>query len=295
MYKFLFCAGLFLLSAFTLPAQHNDELLNEENYSAMHNGLDEKSDRFVVEKNKISKNLLKSLPALPGKSVAISAINTGRKKGSLIAEDSGRELFSTGFKRNNLHGTWVSRYTDATLIDSGNFHHGIPDGEWRSWYPDGKLRSIRTYNAVKWYAVESEISRRNTRIYYHQLSKLMGWNNQKFESLTKGSASFASLPDANKRYQPPFRYCLHHGLFMNFYSNGAAKDSGYYKDGLRDGSWNEYYPNGQVSAAGAYLNGLKNSGWKYYNREGRLTMLSEYKHGKLMHRKTYNGLYGINQ
>ena len=294
MYK-LFFAGLFSFSALTLSAQQIDGLINDENLGAVHKGLDEKNGPFVIEKNKISKNLLKVLPVLTGKSVTISTTNTGRKKGSIIAEDSGKELFNAGFKRNNLHGAWISRYTDATLIDSGNFHHGIPDGEWRSWYPDGKLRSIRTYSAAKWVAVQSEISRRNTRIYYHQLSKLMGWNNQKFESLTGASASFASLANTGKHYQPPFKYCLHHGLFMNFYSNGVAKDSGYYKDGLRDGLWNEYYPNGLVSAAGAYISGYKNSGWKYYNKDGRLTMLAEYKHGKLVHRKTYNGQYGINQ
>ena len=231
--------------------------------------------------------LLKSLPLLNGKNVIIETILKGRKKGSLSVQEGAVEIVTTEFKRNHLHGAWKSRYSNGQLLDSGTFQNNIPTGEWRSWYSNGQLRSIRNYSSEKWYAVESEINRNNPRIYYYQLTKLVGFRWKNFESLTNSDASFSSLQDKSK-YQPPYKYCLHHGLFMTYYSNGALKDSGYYKDGLRDGLWNEYYPNGQMSAQGSYFHGMKNGGWKLLNKDGSLLMLSEYRHGKLVHRKAYN-------
>ncbi len=288
MYKKLLCAGLLYLISPTLRAQHTDEILNETYYSAMHSGLDEKNVPEFTEKSKISKKILKSLPAINTNSVVLSDNRKNRNSGMIVAEEEGRELFTTGYKRDNLHGLWTSRYANNQLADSGQFHNNIPDGEWRSWYPNGQVRSIRTYNADKWYAVHSEVNRRNTKIYYHNLSKLVGWDTRHYQTLTNGAASFATLPANGKKYQPPFKFCLHDGLFMNYYPNGVIKDSGHYKNGLRDGIWNEYYTNGVLSATGFYLNGLKNSSWKYYSREATLTVLAEYKKGKLVHRKSYN-------
>jgi antitoxin component YwqK of YwqJK toxin-antitoxin module len=287
MFKQILCAGLLYLFLPTLKAQHTDKILNETHYSLMHTGLDEKNVPDFSDKSKLSKKMLKSLPDMNGKSVVLSDTKKNRKSGMIIAEEAGRELFSTEYKRDNLHGLWLSRYPDNQLVDSGRFQHNIPDGEWHSWYPNGQIRSIRTYNADKWNAVYSEVNRRNTKIYYHNLSRLVNWDSRHYQTLTDGVASFASLPADVKKYKPPFKFCLHEGLFMNYYPNGMVKDSGYYKDGLRDGIWNEYYTNGVLSATGFYLNGLRNGGWKYYSREGKLTVLAEYKKGKLLHRKSY--------
>ena len=287
MYNFLLCAGMLFYIPPLLIAQHADMLFIGKENTAINDNPAEEDDFFETGERTVPKELMKALPATSS-TVTISTIITGRKKGSLIAEEFGKELYSIGFKRNSLHGAWVSRYKDGRMIDSGYFEHNIPSGEWRSWYPDGTLRSIRSYSAGKWFVVQSEISRRNSRMYFHQLTNLLSWSRKSFESYTSGAASFTSLPAIAKSYLPPFKYCLHHGLFMNYYPNGVVKDSGYYKNGLRDGLWNEFYTTGQLSAAGSYLNGFKNSGWKYYSKDGRLMMLAEFKRGKMIHHKFYN-------
>jgi antitoxin component YwqK of YwqJK toxin-antitoxin module len=290
MLKIFLCAALLFSGVTASFSQHTDGLLTEgDDYTSIYYDFDEKHIGVTSDDLDISNALLKMLPFLNDKSIVLSVTNTGRKKGILIGIKAGKELFRTGYKRNHLQGVWVRRYPNGLLQDSGNFYNNIPQGEWLSWYENGSLRSIRNYSSAKWFAVQSEVKNRNSKIFFHDLSSSVGFSNRKFENLTKAAASFSSLPSTSKTYEPPFKYCLHHGLFMNYFPNGAVKDSGYYKDGLRDGLWNEFYSNGILSASGSYFKGLKNSGWKYFNKEGRLIMLAEYKHGKLSYRKTYSG------
>ncbi len=288
MYKIFICAG-FLSLVLTAPkAQQTDKgLFDEGNTGTLHKGLDEKTPD-EPKTGKLSPALLKSLPFSNKVKYQITVTNSHKRRGKLTATTSGIELFSTHYRRNDLHGQWASYYSNGSLLDSGVFANSMPDGEWRTWYANGSLRSIRTYSATKWYAVRSEVARGNSRIFFNSFSRFVSWHSNLFESLTRAIGSFASLaPVKGETYEPPFAYCFHHGLFMNFYHNGAVKDSGYYKDGLRDGLWNESFDNGQLNAAGAYYKGLKDSGWKYYNRKGKLIMLSEYKQGKLIHSKKY--------
>jgi antitoxin component YwqK of YwqJK toxin-antitoxin module len=77
-------------------------------------------------------------------------------------------------------------------------------------------------------------------------------------------------------YLPPFDECLHDGLFINFFPDGMLKDSGYYKNGLREEVWIEYSTSGNVFTTGTYKNGKRIGGWKYYNANGSLLRIDEY-------------------
>ncbi len=288
MYKSTICAGLLSLSLSTANAQQTDGILLDNiakgvSYSA----IDERSTDDVKTAVKLPSTLAKSLPFSKKISYEIAVTNSRKRRGMLTAFTSGTEFFSTHFRGNRLHGQWRSLYNNGALLDSGSFANNMPDGEWRSWYVNGKLRSIRTYSATKWYSVRSEVTRGNTKISFYSFSKFASWRNNLFENITSTKSSFATLATSSETYDPPFSYCFHHGLYMNFYHNGMVKDSGYYKDGLRDGLWNEFFDNGQLNAAGAYYRGEKDSGWKYYNRKGKLIMLSQYKHGRLIRSKRY--------
>jgi antitoxin component YwqK of YwqJK toxin-antitoxin module len=287
MLKIILCAGLIFSCAINICAQHTDGLVKSEDYyNTPYDDLDERS---AVKINNVSSSLLKTLALFGDKTITFSTRNTSRKKGVLIGTKAGKEIFRAGYKRNHLQGVWISAFDNGLMRDSGGFHHNVPDGEWLSWYENGSIRSVRNYSSAKWFAVQREVKNRNSKIFYYHLSGSVGFNNRNFESLTKADASFSSLPSVpGEDYAPPFKYCLHHGLFMNYYSNGAVKDSGYYKDGLRDGLWNEFHSNGLLSASGSYFKGLKNSGWKYFNKQGKLTMLAEFRNGKLLYRKTYS-------
>lgn len=288
MYKFIICAGLLLFSSAILHAHRTGKVLNENKIPGIN---EEDANPLLLNKNSVLENRVKKLPLFGGKEVTVSTVFTGKRTGDIIVNDGELELATTGFRRKNLYGVWQSRYDNGNRLDSGRFVNNIPDGEWRSWYPNGSIRSIRTYNSDKWYAIQNEIDRGNTRIYYYRLSTILSFKSKYFASVTSAAISFSTLPGEQIKYEPPYDYCLHHGLYMNFYPNGAVKDSGYYENGLRDGMWNEYYSNGVLAAQGAYIHGAKEGGWKFMNSEGKLIMLAEYRRGKLVYHKNYNGYH----
>jgi antitoxin component YwqK of YwqJK toxin-antitoxin module len=62
---------------------------------------------------------------------------------------------------------------------------------------------------------------------------------------------------------------------MNFYSNGSTKDSGYYKNGLKDGVWIHRDNNGDWRV-GAYKNSVRSGDWKQYDAKDRLQYIIFY-------------------
>jgi len=211
---------------------------------------------------------------------------------------NGDTFFTGGLKRNQLHGNWVSSYTSGKMIDSGRMVKSIPDGEWKSWYPDGSLRTIRNYHAEKLAYVKNEIIRKNGRSTFFVLTDIAKQNASAANQMMTAAYSFHALdnpaPQSNsleKRvisnvshssYLAPFTECLHHGLYMNFFPGGIMKDSGYYKNGVRDGLWKEWNSDGTVLAMGQYKHGKPYRDWKFYNRQGKLMYIHLYnERGKL--------------
>ena len=212
---------------------------------------------------------------------------------------SGDTLFTGGWKRNQLQGEWNSWYNPAKPLDSGRLEKAIPDGVWKSWYPDGSLRSIRTFHAEKLAYVKNEIRRKDARNTFYVLTDLAKENMAAAQYLMTASYSFHSPGHAaglqqqslesrilfnisNNAYFPPFTECLHHGLYMNYFPGGNVKDSGYYKNGVRDGLWNEWNAESTVLATGLYKRGKPNGDWKFYNRQGKLLYIRHFNaNGKL--------------
>lgn len=212
---------------------------------------------------------------------------------------SGDTLFSGGFKRGRLHGTWMSWYHPSQLCDSGRLVRNVPDGEWKSWYNNGKPRSIRTYNAYLMHRIKDEIPRRSGKATFFAVTDIAKSDPSYAWLLLTPTYSYVTLAvnAANPQiiaprniedrveqnvlkglhpYLPPFTECLHHGLYMNFYPNGNVKDSGYYTNGLREGVWEEWINQGDMRSTGAYHRGVKQDTWKYYSASGRLVGLKTY-------------------
>lgn len=213
---------------------------------------------------------------------------------------NGDTLFVSGLKRNQLQGNWKSFYNANTLLDSGRLQKSIPDGEWKTWYPDGTLRTIRTYNAEKLAYVKNEIQRKDARSTFYVITTIAKQHMAAAKHLLTANYSYHALDNAHaekqynsleKRvaqntshnsYYAPFAECLHHGLYMNFFPDGNVKDSGYYKNGVRDGLWNEWNNEANLLAVGTYRQGKPSGDWKFYNKQGKLLYIQLYSNtGKL--------------
>lgn len=221
-----------------------------------------------------------------------------RNSDLLISQkENGDTLFISGVKRHHLQGNWKSYYRPGQLLDSGRMQRGIPDGEWKTWYPDGTIRSIRNYHAEKLAYVKNEIQRKDGRSSFFPLTTIAKKNMAAARHLMTASYSYhaldgsQSLNSLEKRveqnasqdtYLAPFSECLHHGLYMNFFPGGAVKDSGYYRNGVRDGLWREWNADATILATGAYKQGRPSGDWKFYNKQGKLLYIQLYsENGKL--------------
>jgi antitoxin component YwqK of YwqJK toxin-antitoxin module len=255
-------------------------------------------------------NLLLKTDALKGsRNILIEkkTKNTGIYWGLTKENDT---LFTAGYKRKKLHGHWQSWNNSGQIIDSGRMDNNVPDGEWKSWFANGQLRTVRTYSAHKLLMTQNEVKHHNHKTSLNTLAIKEKMNPGTFKHYTNPGYSYkgylpasllhnlanTSLTDRSlqnrkteKNYMPPFNQCYHEGLYMNYYSNGAIKDSGFYHNGLRNGMWIESLEDGNIVSKGAYSNGKKIHSWSYYNKNGKLMALKFYNNqGQEINSKKYH-------
>ena len=220
--------------------------------------------------------------------ITLNASKTDRKSGVIEGfSGTGNLYFVTGYSKNKIDGNWESRYSNGSIRDAGKFYQNIPDGEWKGYYPNGQVKFVRQYSALKWFAMQRQLTRRNAKQRFYTLVAMAMKNTGAFSKLASAQYSFQTLAKEAAYYEPPFAKCLHHGVYMNYYQNGIMKDSGYYHEGLRDGVWQSWYPTGVKQSSGIYINGEKHSGWASFNERGEMTMLREYRYGQLIYEKQY--------
>lgn len=214
-------------------------------------------------------------------------------KDGIIAEDfNNRKLYSGSVKNKKLHGSWQSWYQNGALCDSGRFVNGLPDGEWKHWDINGRLLSLRTYNADKYQRIYHEILRYNPRRISFPLTTMYHKNRQTAIKYLHSSYSFphsikriddlslqewviANITTGNT-YNPVFDQSLHHGLYMNYFPDGHVRDSGYYRNGLRQGIWVQWESSSGPFHQGNYNNGLRTKEWRTYDASGRIKEMAFY-------------------
>ncbi len=208
------------------------------------------------------------------------------KNGPLTGQLQGKMVYQGSVKNHRLHGDWQSWYNNGRLLDSGHMQQGVPDGIWKYWDSTGNLLAVRHYDASKLQRVKEAMRLQHPKQTTYPLVRLYRKNKQAalqqllpafaFTSHQSGSVSrsFHQLTSDNSTgelgYHPVFNECLHHGLFLNYYSNGAIKDSGYHKNGLKHGIWLHRLSQDGTFYTGAYNNGIPQKEWKEYDAAGML-------------------------
>jgi hypothetical protein len=205
-----------------------------------------------------------------------------------LNETDGSISLHTSVKNHLLHGSWKSYYNAGQLMDMGTLVKGVPDGLWQSWYPNGQVKSIRNYSADLLVRVQQDVSLNHPKISkfvltqrYKQEGKNVLYLLRTSYSYNRGNYTLPTHPiDLVKQnasdacgYHPPFSQSLHHGMYMNYFENGVVKDSGYYKEGLREGLWVHRTDAKNGTWKGMYKHGIRQKEWKYYNTSGKLLLI----------------------
>jgi antitoxin component YwqK of YwqJK toxin-antitoxin module len=214
-----------------------------------------------------------------------------QKNGTIQQQSStGVSVFAT-VKQYKLHGKWQSKYGNGQMIDEGTLVKGIPHGEWKVWSQNGTLLAVRNYDADLLQRIQQEIKLNHPRNYFYTITNIHKKNSPAAATYLTANYSFGNTSvkqistitevvdnNANDitQYRPVFTTCLHHGLFMNFYRNGAIKDSGYFYQGLKEGVWLHYINEAGVVWKGSYKYGMPEREWKLYNAAGKLMMIVFY-------------------
>ncbi len=241
----------------------------------------------------------------PERDIAVSDTSLARlRNGSLQEIADGKPLFNAGIKKGKLNGAWQSWYTNGAVCDSGYMINNIPHGTWKYWDNKGNLLAVREYNADKYRRIKEEMMRYNSRRSFYYLAYM--YQQKKTTALKYVTANYSfpggkkadragtglkevvqyNITDGNT-YIPVFDNCLHEGQYTNYFSNGAIKDSGYYKDGLKTGIWVHYETAGGIHYEGRYENGIRIKDWRVYHANHRIRDVIHYDNkGKEQWRKT---------
>jgi antitoxin component YwqK of YwqJK toxin-antitoxin module len=223
------------------------------------------------------------------------------KNGEVLGRFSQQLIFAGTTKRHQLDRGWQSWHSNGNRCDSGTLVKGIPHGVWKTWDAAGNLKTFRTYDAEKLKRMKAAIARNNPRIATYPLVKMHRRNPGQAEKYLQAGYSYSftghrgyhlSLQSSieenitpGNEYHPVFDDCLHHGLFMNFYPGGIAKDSGYYKNGLKHGLW-LHRSDDHSYTIGAYQHGTRMGDWKLYSNRGEIAGIIIYnKRGEEQWRK----------
>ncbi len=217
-------------------------------------------------------------------------LSFGQYSQSNVTDDLGRK-----------QGYWKSFDEMGHLKYEGRFKDDTPFGEFKYYYPNGKVK------AISFIFKEGKQSR--TKL-FHRNEKLMAEGNY-FDKKKDSTWSYYSEYDGVllstenyregkkeglwQKYYPnktvaeniTYKNDKEVGVWMQFYTDGTKKIEGFYVEGKKEGNFFFYHPNGEIETKGMYVNSLKDGTWNYFSDEGKPVKDEVYKNGKLESTHTY--------
>ena len=210
----------------------------------------------------------------------------------LFAQDTLNITDSKGHKQ----GYWRKLDSGGRVVYDGRFRDGVPEGVFRYFYPDGKLKTVST--------VSIQGKRAVTVSYFPNGMKMAAGNylNEKKDSIWQ----FFSESNGDLVSEETYLTGLIHGQSKVFYPEGGVSELRLYKNGIKEGLWEQYYPDGKLKlrgnfqagdnqgafmifynsgqpmVQGRYAEGHKDGIWMYYDEKGAIAKKESYDRGKLL-------------
>jgi antitoxin component YwqK of YwqJK toxin-antitoxin module len=193
-------------------------------------------------------------------------------------------------------GYWRKVDTAGQLIYEGKFRDGIPVGEFRYYYGNGKLKTVSRVSdkgkravtisyfpngkkmAVGNYLDEKKDS---TWQFYSELNgTLVSLDNYKGGLLEGVSNIF--YPEGGLSELLNYRHGVRDGLWEQYYQDGKLKLRGTYKTGEKEGQFTAFYNSGQPMITGQYSLGHQDGKWVYFDEKGIVTKTEMYDKGRVI-------------
>jgi Uncharacterized protein conserved in bacteria len=214
------------------------------------------------------------------------------------SQDTVNQTDASGKKQ----GFWRKLNSKGEKVYEGRFKADIPIGEFRYYYPDGKVKAL---------SVISDNGKYSKTISYFQNGKKMAEGNyrdEKKDSLWKFYTDVdgtliseeyykeGKKEGVSKNYFPGkgvsevvnWKNGLREGKWLEFYTDGNIKINGQYKNDEKEGTFRAFYESGQIMSVGLYVNGHAQGTWTYFNEKGKLERMETYKEGFLVKTQEMN-------
>jgi antitoxin component YwqK of YwqJK toxin-antitoxin module len=217
---------------------------------------------------------------------------------NFFGQDTVNQTDASGKKQ----GFWRKLNSKGEKLYEGHFRSDIPYGEFRYYYPDGKLKATsvisdsgRFTKTISWYPNGKKMAEGN----YRSEKKDSVW---RFYSEIDGSLTSEEFYKEGKRegmsknYYPGlvvseivnWKNGIKEGPWKEFYTDGHIKIIGQHKAGEKDGIFKAFYDSGEIMSIGFYDTGHAQGTWSYFNAKGSLQKMETYKDGILVKTQDMN-------
>jgi antitoxin component YwqK of YwqJK toxin-antitoxin module len=219
-----------------------------------------------------------------GKIQQTVAYNNGKKQGLSKEYDKEGNIISLLEYNNDF---LISRER-INRIDS----KGLKQGEWKEFYPNGRIKTEKTYVNDLLHGYYKEYDNRGilvlTMLYDNgAIVKSKVEDEPDIEIVNKYDQ------DGKMIYSGPFRNKIPVGTHREYGKDGKVTNAFRYNDnglmlsegivdeaGNSNGKWKDYYPDGKVQAEGQYTDNRRTGQWKFYNLQGKVEQTGSFNNGR---------------
>jgi len=197
------------------------------------------------------------------------------------------EALGTEFdtKTKTRRGYWRFFYANSNLESEGNYdNNGKAQGEWKSYYGNGKLSTVVTYKdgkrqgQLKEYYMNGNLKRDAPfKDDLYEGKVLLYYNNGSMESENNYKAGVVNgkvktyYQNGNLNLDIDAKNDKIDGKLVQYDPHGYVTMRSDAKDGEKNGAYVSYYANGQIKAKGNVKNGKGDGHWLYYDENGKKT------------------------
>jgi antitoxin component YwqK of YwqJK toxin-antitoxin module len=219
-----------------------------------------------------------------GKILQTIPYNSGKKEG-LSKEFDKEGNIITLFEYNN--DFLISRER-INRLDS----KGLKQGEWKEFYPNGGIKSEKSYKDDLMHGYYKEKDNRGklvlTMLYENgSIVKSNVEDEPDIEIVNKYDQ------DGKMIYNGPYRNKVPVGIHREYGKDGKVINAFIYNDnglmlsegivddaGNRNGKWKDFYSNGKVQAEGQFTDNRRTGMWKFYNITEKAEQTGSYNNGR---------------
>ncbi len=169
---------------------------------------------------------------------------------------------------------------------------GLKQGEWKEFYPNGNIKSEKTFKDDLLHGYYKEYDQRG------KLSLTMLYENGSIvKSNVEDSPDIEIVnrydSDGKLIYSGPYRNKIPVGIHRDYNKEGKITNAYVYNDngillsegiideaGNRNGRWKDFYPDGKIQAEGQYNENRRSGAWKFYNISGKVEQTGSFNAGR---------------